>query len=1187
MQTKHFPLSARMTVPDPDVHLKARKALAMIRESTKRIYLLMLMVTTGVCLGASVARAAEEYYTEERIYGSRPEVDRERPFGHIGPTGMEARIHKGVAVTVEGTQENTPAHGRFQKGDVILGVNGASLKGKNPYVFLGEAITAAEAGDGRLAFEIRRGDATLSVTLSIPVLGSYGDNWPLNCPKSKKIIDAAVKYYSGRIAAGGDNGMTDALACLFLMSTGDDSLLPLVKSHYRGFIANPEGIGDHTWNNGYNGIACAEYYLRTGDRDMLPVLQYFADNAKERQFFGCGWGHWGRDMNPGYVAGGLMNPASAQVLTTLILAKECGVDVDEQTLLGALRFFWRFAGRGTVPYGDHRGEGGLGSNGKDGMIAAAMQAACGASGDTKIYEMARDHLSMSTLTSYNGLSTGHGDDGRGDGIWRGIAAAYLMEKRPAAYRDMMNRITWWVDLSRFANGGLGMATCMGYNDVASGAGVAMLYTAPLKKLRITGAPRSRFAKDFKLPGRLWGNDADLAFLDIDNNPAYGQYGQDEPSHVPFNLLGSAYTKGTIDTATVPRSQIMKNVYHRRYMIRAQAAKGLRRTGELGTLTGMLDDRDPRVRRAALDGITDWNYWFTMGRDPLKTEAYTPELITGIVKRLRDPDEAWYVVDGALFAMHNMPAGVIEENIDAIMPWTKHSDWWLRQSSFVALQGIEKDPERYVKVLPTLLDMMVNEVHTQPRETMVRHIDNTLKRVGRESEAGRMVGAGFVRAVRDSQILPGPRSAEGAYNVLEAVKRSIDSDPASAVTVADLLSDRLSLIDTRKLIALVASPASNRENPGKGFYTLLEKLDEAKRMELTDILFDVYRAELVKRLKAEDKGKMPLINTIVDLTNLKEKVAVPSPDPATFASPPKTGSIPEIVMTATEGRGDFEPIEYFFDETSGNPGGTDSAWTTNPVYVDTGLAPGTRYTYTVTMRNALLQAGHASGPFSVTTPTVESVSVPIPNGDFDTVYKPGQTTITATISGWSMGVGPACQAYGTYNFSDKTSGTVADIPGWIGYDRDGWIRYGGAGTQYTPNENLQGVLQPGGRTSGNSFNVNGASWGNRAGGLIVSAAPIGKIQGNATYVLVAYARGMATPFVLRLLADGEAVTPTSAIDPQPNNGWQKFSRTYAPGDLARHVGKEITIVCGLDRDAKGTQIAIDDLLLKYYVIESLR
>ena len=148
-------------------------------------------------------------------------------------------------------------------------------------------------------------------------------------------------------------------------------------------------IGDHTWNNGYNGIACGEYYLRTGDKSVLPILQYYCDDAKHRQKFGCGWVHWGTGVSPGYVAGGLMNPAGAQVLTTLLLGKECGVHVDDDTLLGSLKYFYRFAGRGTVPYGDHRGEGGLGSNGKDGMIAAAMQIAAGSQGDVTIYEKAR------------------------------------------------------------------------------------------------------------------------------------------------------------------------------------------------------------------------------------------------------------------------------------------------------------------------------------------------------------------------------------------------------------------------------------------------------------------------------------------------------------------------------------------------------------------------------------------------------------------------------------------------------------------------------------------------------------------------------------------------------------------------------------------------------------------------------
>jgi hypothetical protein len=215
-----------------------------------------------------------------------------------------------------------------------------------------------------------------------------------------------------------------------------------------------------------------------------------------------------------------------------------------------------------------------------------------------------------------------------------------------------------------------------------------------------------------------------------------------------------------------------------------------------------------------------------------------------------------------------------------------------------------------------------------------------------------------------------------------------------------------------------------------------------------------------------------------------------------------------------------------------------------------------------------------------------VQVQIPNGGFDTIYKPGQTTITGTISGYTTGVGPATtlSSGGKFNFSDNTSGILADVPGWIGYDRDGWVKYGGTGPWGTQNWNLQGFLQAGGmKEGGNAFACNGGDWSCREGGLIVSAAPIGKIQGKATYVLVGYGAGSVTPIVFRLLADGVAVTPTSATDPQLTGGWQKFSRTYAPADLAKHIGKEITIVCGLGRDAKGTQGSIDDLSLRYFIV----
>ena len=61
-----------------------------------------------------------------------------------------------------------------------------------------------------------------------------------------------------------------------------------------------------------------------------------------------------------------------------------------------------------------------------------------------------------------------------------------------------------------------------------------------------------------------------------------------------------------------------------------------------------------------------------------------------------------------------------------MPWTKHSDWWLRESAFMALSGLEKDETLYLEILPTLLTMATREYHTQPRERMMNHLEGVLE-----------------------------------------------------------------------------------------------------------------------------------------------------------------------------------------------------------------------------------------------------------------------------------------------------------------------------------------------------------------------------------------------------------------------------------------------------------------------------
>ena len=76
---------------------------------------------------------------------------------------------------------------------------------------------------------------------------------------------------------------------------------------------------------------------------------------------------------------------------------------------------------------------------------------------------------------------------------------------------------------------------------------------------------------------------------------------------------------------------------------------------------------------------------------------------------------------------------------------------------------------------------------------------------------------------------------------------------------------------------------------------------------------------------------------------------PTPSPLTWASAPAAASSSSITMTATTAI-DASGVEYFFDETTGNLGGSDSGWQNSPTYIDTGLSASTTYTYTIKARD---------------------------------------------------------------------------------------------------------------------------------------------------------------------------------------------------------------------------------------------
>ncbi|MHC4498486.1 MAG: fibronectin type III domain-containing protein, partial [Planctomycetota bacterium] len=103
---------------------------------------------------------------------------------------------------------------------------------------------------------------------------------------------------------------------------------------------------------------------------------------------------------------------------------------------------------------------------------------------------------------------------------------------------------------------------------------------------------------------------------------------------------------------------------------------------------------------------------------------------------------------------------------------------------------------------------------------------------------------------------------------------------------------------------------------------------------------------------------------------------PAPDQMTWASVPVATGPTSISMTATTAT-DVSDVEYYFEETTGNPGGSDSGWQDSPIYEDTGLNDLTEYTYTVIARD---KSGNQNetAPSTAESATTEDGTAPVPD-----------------------------------------------------------------------------------------------------------------------------------------------------------------------------------------------------------------
>jgi hypothetical protein len=657
----------------------------------------ILLTLSSPALAQNGDAGGESYYTPETtpLFNPYPKITDRRPWlvKNLGPVGIGINlVRPGMTMQIHNVEEGSPAAatGKLEKGQVIESINGRVLEKIDPRVILGDIVTEAEATDGKVVLKIRD---LGEVTVRIPVMGAYSETWPVNCPKSDKIVRNLAE-----VLAKDEEPRWGSV--LFLLSTGEEKDLEVV----RGWMKDIETIGGMNWEKGYKGPGLCEYYLRTGDRSVLPVIKKMTEELRVNMYRG-GWSGRGAPAAFTYSTGsGQVHASGVNCMTFLLMAKLCGVEVDEYMFNEAWTQFYRFAGHGNVPYGNGLPEGGFRDNGKTSGLAMALTAAAMVDprGEDSVYAKARDNSAMKSFYATNWFHAAHTGGGMGE-IWHHAAINKMREKRPTPYRSFLDTRRWVMDLSRRHDGSIGIAGMDDRYDRSAtehqrawGTYFALTYTYPRKQLQLFGAPRSKWAETEDLP-RPWGNAADDAFQSIEPIPG-GPLTLEDLKNERVESDASLAVIKRLSDPDLKDETLIRYLHHPEYGLRNLAMDQVTRRGKTDMVVLLLKSQDPRLRQAGLLALTG----MFKGR-PLPDDQVTPEMYDLAGRMVENPGESWWVARYAVEALGRANPDVIAKHRDRLLEFHDHESVWLRTSATCTLAKIGTDPAHYETVLPAIID----------------------------------------------------------------------------------------------------------------------------------------------------------------------------------------------------------------------------------------------------------------------------------------------------------------------------------------------------------------------------------------------------------------------------------------------------------------------------------------------------
>ncbi len=443
-------------------------------------------------------------------------VDRKQTY-NLGATGLRGWIFTKAANNLDSQQGRTttasrqilvthvgaksPADGVMKVDDIILGAGG-KLFSDDARKSFAMAIQEAEKADNRgvLKLMISRAGKVENVELNLRVMGTYSATAPYDCPKSKLIFDDACKVLEKEPLNLSWTGAVNGLA---LLATGDPQYMPKLRefAHKLGPTTLKLELKDGSvvWDWGYRNLFLCEYFLQTGDRDVMHAIeQYTIFLAKGQSMYGT-FGHGIASLTTdGQLHGsippyGPVNAAGLIGNMAIVMGKKCGVKDPEidPAIDRASKFFGYFMDKGAVPYGEHMPWPSHDNNGKNAMAAMlfALQ------GD-KVKET--QFFAKMVTASHQNREYGHTGQGFSY-LWGGLGAN---TGGPLATAAFIKEASWHLDLVRRSDGsftydgseqyGAGKTDDntyygnSGYNGLSPTASYVLTYSMPLKKICLTG-----------------------------------------------------------------------------------------------------------------------------------------------------------------------------------------------------------------------------------------------------------------------------------------------------------------------------------------------------------------------------------------------------------------------------------------------------------------------------------------------------------------------------------------------------------------------------------------------------------------------------------------------------------------------------------------------------------------------------